>query len=192
MNTFNGSKSLSLENKLLDNLSRSFEVDLPQASDMDTYLDKILPIVRPLSEDLRETKFYLNKGWLEFRDDEKWHDTVLHFFNKDGEYLISNNGNLSGGNWRFMRPSNKFILNNSELFELAFLDEQFFILRKHGDQKRLGKRKYFVLIHEPIGKRLEWRDAMELLFNKYRNNNNWLIIILIIVLLLIGIVFLLS
>ncbi|MCI5080994.1 MAG: hypothetical protein MRY78_04850, partial [Saprospiraceae bacterium] len=67
-----------------------------------------------------------------------------------------------------------------------------FILKKHGEQKRFGKRKYFVMVYEPIGSRLEWRDAMELLFNKYRNNNNWLAIIMVIVLLLIAIVFALS
>lgn len=181
-----------MENKLLDNLSRTFEVDLPNAENMDDFLDQIIPIVRPLSEDLREDEFYLNKSWMEIRDDVRWHDKVLHFFNDGGEYLRSTNGNVDGGNWRYLDHSNKFILNSSELYELAFLDSQFFILKKHGEQKRFGKRKYFVMVYEPIGSRLEWRDAMELLFNKYRNNNNWLAIIMVIVLLLIAIVFALS
>lgn len=176
----------------MDNFSRTFEVDLPSAETMDAYLDQIIPIVRPLSEDLREKEFYLDKGWIEIRDDERWHDKVLHFFHDNGEYLISTNGNIDSGNWRFLDHSNKFILNSSEMFELAFLDSQFFILKKHGDQKRLGRRKYFVMVFEPIGKRIEWRDAMELLFNKYRNNNNWLMIIVVIVLLLMAIVFMLS
>ncbi|HMQ49384.1 MAG TPA: hypothetical protein PKA00_18045 [Saprospiraceae bacterium] len=180
-----------MENKLLDRVSKSLSVELPEQDSLDDYLDEILKAVRPLSEDLREQKFYLNKSWLELRDDEHFHDAVLHFFHEGGEYLHSVNGDVSSGSWRFLDSSNKLMIND-ELFDLAFLDPEFFILSKHGDQQRLKKAKYFVLVFEPIGRKLEWRDAMEKLFNKYRNSNSFYITLAIIILLIIAIVALMS
>jgi hypothetical protein len=184
-----------LENKLKDSFSKSFSVELPYAETLDRYLDQLIPVVRPLGEDLRETKFYLDKAWLELRDDDNFHDAVVHFFNEGEEYLRSVNGNVSGGSWRFMESSNKFLLSygdTTELYDLAFLDSQFFILKKHGDQERIGRRKYFVMIFEPIGKKLEWRNAMELLFNRYRNNSSFYISLVVIIVLIVAIFLVLS
>lgn len=162
---------------------------------MDRYLDQIIPIVRPWSEDLREEGFYTERAWLEIRDDVHFHKAILHFFNEGGEYLRSVDGNVSHGSWRYLERSNKLLIEHSggnELFDLAFLDSQFFILDKHGDQEKLGQRKYTVFIFEPLGKRLEWRDAMELLFNNYRSNNNYYITLGLIILLIIAIIVILS
>ena len=80
----------------------------------------------------------------------------------------------------------------SELFDLAFLDGQFFVLIKHGDQQRFGQRKYFVMAYEAVGKHLEWHDAMLYLFNKYRNNNSFYIMVAVIILLIVAIILVLS
>ena len=184
-----------MENKLLDKLSDSFGVELPVADTLDKYLDEIIGAVRPWGEDLREAQFYLEKAWLEIRDDENFHDTILHFFNDGNEYLRSVDGDVSGGSWRHLEGPNKFLISHGkdeELYDLAFLDGQFFILRKHGNQVRMGQRKYFVMVTEKTGKSLEWRDLMELLFNKYRNNNNFYITIIGIILVIIAIVIVLS
>ena len=184
-----------MENKFLDKLTDSFGVELPIAQSMDDYLDEIIGAVRPWGEDLREEQFYLEKAWLELRDDENFHDTILHFFNDGGEYLKSVDGDVSGGSWRFLHSANKFLLSHGkdeELYDLAFLDGQFFILRKHGNQVRMGQRKYFVMVTERSGKSLEWRDAMELLFNKYRNNNNFYLTIIAIICVIIAIILVLS
>ncbi len=173
---------------MLDRFSQALTVELPVAETMDEYIDSMLSKVRPWSEDLREEQFYLNKPWLEFRDDLTFHEAILHFFNEGGEYIRSIDGNFSMGEWRHMEGSNKLLISiegENELYDLAFLDNQFFILDKHGDQHRLGEDKYFVMLYEPIGKRLEWRDAMELLFNKYRNSNGFYITLGAIVLLII-------
>lgn len=156
---------------------------------MDDYLDQLLPSIRAIGEDLREEHFYLNKAWLEFRDDEKFHDAVLHFFHDGGEYLKSVNGDVSKGNWRYLESSNKLMIEK-ELFDLAYLDPEFFILTKHGDQKRLNRRKYFVMVFEPVGKRLEWREVIEKLYNKFRGSNNFyyflaVMIVLIVILLVV-------
>jgi hypothetical protein len=184
-----------VDNKFLDKVSRSLSVEMPHNENMDEYLDTILKAVRALGEDLREQKFYVNKPWLEFRDDEHFHDAILHFFNEENEYLRSINGDVKEGTWRYLNTSNKLLItmgDESELFDLAFLDPEFFILSKHGDQQRFKKAKYFVMLFEPVGRRLEWRDAMEKLFNKYRNSNSFYITLAVIVLFIVLLVVLLS
>jgi len=61
---------------LFDKVSRSFEVEMPSGRTMDDYLDQILPLIRPWSEDLHEMKF-LHTRWLEVRDDEHFNDTIF-------------------------------------------------------------------------------------------------------------------
>jgi hypothetical protein len=184
-------------NKYLAKVNQSLSEPVPEHTNMDDNLRAILKQVRALSEDLREEKFYLNKPWLEFRDDENFHDAILHFFNEENEYLRSTNGDVEAGEWRYLSSSNKLMISldeeePSELYDLAFLDPEFFILSKHGDNKKLGRPEYLVLLHERVGKNLVWREAMEKLFNKYRNNNSFLITFTLIVLALIALVVLLS
>lgn len=185
-----------MENKFLEKLAQPFNPVIPYAETMDGYLDQLIPIVRPWGEDLYEEKFYVDKPWLEVRDDEHFHHAVLHFFNEGGEYLKSVDGNVNAGSWRYLPGTNKLILEvgmgESELYDLAFLDGQFLVLSKHGDQQRLGQRKYFVMVFEPIARRLEWRDAMMYLFSKYRNNNSFYITIAVIILLIVAIIVALS
>lgn len=183
-----------MESKLLDRLGQSFKVEMPKADTLDGYLDKLLPIVRSWSEDLWEEKFYLQRPWMEKKDDDRFHKTVLHFFNPDGEYLKSTDGDISAGSWRYLRGGNKFLIadegSDGELYDLAFLDGQFFILKKHGDQGRLGNRKYFVLVTESLG-RYEWRDLMEMLFRKSQSNVSFYILIAIGVVIALGMLVLL-
>ena len=184
-----------MENKVVDIIARALNVEMPHSDSMDGYLNQILPVVRPWGEDLREQNFYMEKAWMEMRDDVNFHEAVLHFFNDEGEYLRSIDGDVKKGSWRHLERSNKFLIeldDDVELFDLAFLDDQFFILDKHGDQQRLGKNKFTVFIFEPLAKKLEWRDAMEHLFNKYRNNNSSYVVLTLIVLVIIAIIFILS
>ncbi len=179
----------------MDKIADAFNVQSPEASDMDDYLDILIPMVRQFSEDLREDRFYLDKPWLEIRDDVGFHKAVLHFFHEDGEYLQSIDGDVSSGSWRYLEKSNKLILDidgKTELYDLKFLDDHFFILDKHGDQQKLGKAKYFVMVIEPIGRNLEWREAMEYLFNKYKNTSNFFIIVALVVLVTVAIFMILS
>lgn len=182
-----------LKLKSLDVLGQAFSSEMPHADSLTKYLDMLIPVVKPWGEDLREGVF-LSRGWLEFSDDDNFHDVILHFFNKEGEYLRSVNGNVTAGSWRLMETPNKLLLEHdeNELFDLAFSDKNFFILKKHGDQARLGQPKYFVMVHEPLGRKLEWRDAMELLYNTYRSNNSFYFTLAAIVLVIIAIVLIYS
>ena len=130
----------------------------------------------------------MEKPWLEIRDDENFHEAVLHFFNEEGEYLVSVDGNVYNGTWQIVEKINKVILERPfggamqrELFDLAFMNSDFLILRKHGDQQSKGFSKYFVMGRENIVKNLEWRDTMEYLFNSYRNNSQIITFVIIFI-----------
>ncbi len=193
-----------METKFLDRITNSLNSEPPIANSLDEALDKIIPLIRPWSEDLREQGYYLGRHWIELRDDETFHELVLHIFNEEGEYLKSSDGELTLGRWRFM--VNKLFLGPrvavaddgtdveegaGQVFELAFLDREFFILRRYGNPRKF-ERRYFVLVIEPIARKVEWREAMDYLYNKYRNNNSFYITISVIVLLIVLIVMLLS
>lgn len=178
----------------MDNIEETFEVNLPERQTLDDYLDFVLPQVRQFSEDLREQKFYVSPGgkpWMEVRDDPGFQESVLHFFNEGGEYLISVDGNVSKGRWRLLDGTNKIIIEQggdkggrSELFELAFLNAQFFILMKHGHLQKRGRNRYFFMGFEPIVRGLKWRDCVELIYNQYRSQwgmFQWLVIIFVII-----------
>ncbi len=211
----------------LQNIDQTFELNLPEKQSLDAYLDEMLPSIRHLSEDLRETKFYAVEGgkpWMEIQDDPGFQESVLHFFNEGGEYLKSVDGNVSRGRWRLLDQTNKIIIeqggkgggqsgsqsggrggggqhggkggggspSKSELYELAFLNAQFFILKKHGDQARKGRRKYFFMGYEGTVRGLGWLDCVELLFNEYRNQWTTFNTIVVAAIVIIVIIFFLS
>ncbi|MCS7035318.1 MAG: hypothetical protein RMJ33_00525 [Saprospiraceae bacterium] len=174
-------------------ISRVLSPELPaDLGTMDQHLDFILPKVIPYGEDLREEAFWLGKRWKEVRDDEGFHEAILHIFNPGGEYLLSLDGNVLKGAWKQLGGSNSLILElagKSELFDLRFLNSSFLVLTKHGDQARKGQRKYFFLVHEPDtrdprGGELDWRNLMEKLFNVWRENSigigSWVLLFVVI------------
>jgi hypothetical protein len=180
-------------NNPLDRIEETFEVSMPEAKSpsMDAYLDEILPALFKSSEDLREIQYYVSEGgkpWLEIKDDAGFQESVLHFFNENGEYLQSVDGNITKGHWRLLDGTNKIIIEQgterhpvrSELFELAFLNSNFFILRKHGNQQIKGRHKYFAMGYEPAVRNLKWRDYIELLYNERRRQFGLFHLILII------------
>lgn len=188
---------MAIENKFLDSLARSFSLELPVMDTMDEYLDLIIPLIKPWSEDLYEEEYYLDTRWMEVRDDDSFHESVLHIFRAENEYLNSIDGNIHKGMWRTLERSNTLILEHaaggsivkSELFDLAFMNGNFFILRKHGDQRRKGFKKYFVLGRESYIRGLEWRDVTELLFNQYRNNRRWIFFVVFFIIIIAIVVF---
>ena len=164
---------------LARDISRAFSPELPkELGDMDAHLDFILPKVIPYGEDLREPQYWHDKRWKEIREDEGFHEAILHIFGHNGEYLLSLDGNLMKGSWRQLGAENALIVEmagKAELFDLRFLNNEFMVLTKHGDQARKGLRRYFLLVHEPAargrGGDLDWRNIMEKLFNIWRENS---------------------
>lgn len=169
--------------------------ELPAANSLDEYIDGMIKKLQPWSEDLKEEKFYVNRPWYEIRDDENFHEHILHFFNPGGEYLRSKDGTVSAGKWRYLESTNKLIVHpakgDQELYELAFMDGNFFILKKHGQP---GKRKYFFMIYEPVGRKikLNWTTAIEMLHGQYRDTNNFYLLFGLIIVVIVAIIVVLS
>ena len=177
--------------KIFDDLARAFSDELPpDLGNLDGHVDYILKHVRPYGEDLHEAggKFWLSKRWKEIRDDATFHESILHIFNPEGEYMISVDGNIGKGGWRTLNSDNTLILEfggRSELFDLAFLNPDFMILKKHGDQTRKNLRKYIVFVKEGTAKDIDWRNLMELLYNVYRSDSqryiSWVLFIVVVI-----------
>ena len=168
----------------LDRIGSLLDLNLPAFDNMDAYLNFIIPKVKSWGEDLREEKYYLSKRWKEIRDTDDFVENVLHFFNDGGEYLISVDGNISTGAWRYLETPNCLILEYgkvTEMFDLAFMNDDFFILQKHGDQIAKGHKQHFVMVLEKSVGGNSWRDSMDLLFNIYRGNVQFSVMLLAVI-----------
>jgi hypothetical protein len=178
--------------KFLEAITNTFQTPLPQANDLDKYLEEMLPELEAYGENLDQESLYLEHPWLEFRDDDYFHESILHFFNPNEEYLSSINGEVSFGFWRKMNQGKKLLIENGEgrLYELAFLDANFFILKIHGDNSPIGKSKYLFLVKEEVGKKLDWKDAIELLHRSYKNGSGNLFQIILIILAILTLIIL--
>jgi hypothetical protein len=183
-----------MESRFLDKLTSSFELELPRDLEtLDQFVEYIVPKIQPWSEDLKEEKFYVGKRWKEISSADTFHETVLHMFMPGGEYMLSVDGDITKGLWRYLPETNTFILeyaNKSQLFDLSFLNGDFFILQKHGDQARKGKQKYFVYAEEGMlnKKKLDWRATMEELYNVYRENSKFSLWVMLLLLFVVGFV----
>lgn len=185
------------DNVILSYLTNIFRLDLPYRETMEEYLDYILPKVGGLSKNLNSTEvFTQGKYWLEISDADDAHESILHMFDpseapeetggSSGEstYMYSIDGNMMKGVWARMGGGTILIKGlKYEMYELAFLNSDFFVLKKHGNHK--GPKYLFLASenkisrqyewYDALGRRrdhvkLEWRDIMELLFDSYRYN----------------------
>lgn len=184
-------------NLLLGYFNKIFRIDLPYRDSLDEYIDYILPKIKSLSQNLQQDDlFQEGRYWLEIRDTDEAHETLLHSFSPtespeptpDGgqanTYLYAVDGYISKGSWARMGSKTLFINGlKHEMYDLQFLNINFMILKKHGNHKGA---KYLFLADEnlisqqydwydALGRRrdqvqLEWRDVVELLFDIYRYN----------------------
>ncbi len=179
-----------MESKFFNQFSKDAIVVEDIQDTLDEYLDDVLPQIRQWSEDIYEfeEKGYSSNRWLEIRDDDNALEAVLHLFRDEGEYLLSVDGDIIvRGRWQAIAESNSMIIDKlvngnvaqSEFYDLAFLSNDFFILRKHGDQRRKGNKKYLMFGREDLIRNLEWREVVELLYNNVKGNP-WFIFAMVI------------
>ena len=93
-------------------------------------------------------------------------------------------GNILKGAFRFLAESNTFIsdfLGKTELYDLAFLNDDYFVLSKHGDQARKGQRRYFVMGREGVVSGLTWHEVLDQMFNIYRSSSRFIFFLVIAV-----------
>ncbi len=163
---------------ILGTIFNSVSLDLPKFNTLDEGIDYVVPYVAMYGERLSDTKMYLDKRWLEVRDDVNFQENVLHVFKDGGVYMRILDGDIATGNWELNVGG--FVLKfagKHELFELVFLNDDYFILRKHGDQSAKGQRKYFFVVREGLARRKEWTDLLEILFQIYKGNSNYIAVV---------------
>ncbi len=183
------------ESIILGWFTKIFQLDLPYRESMDEYLDYILPKIRSKSKKLTDTEIYTDgKYWIEINDEDDAHESILRIFapeeapeetgGSSGEstYMYSIDGNMMKGAWARMGGGTILIKGLAfEMYDLVFLNADFFIMKKHGNH---NGRKYLFLAKETkisrqyewfdvLGRRrdqmkLEWRDIMEFLFDIHR------------------------
>lgn len=148
-------------NLLFEFFCRFFTLKLPVYESMDEGLDDILPHIINYGEDFQEVEYYTQKKWFELKE-SGYENEILHIFNPQplpeqssisrstgSDYVKIVNGSVSTGAWAYL-PGNKFALvsPNYELHDMGFMNANFFIITKHGDQVRRGNKKYKVLIQK--------------------------------------------
>ncbi len=191
-------------------LFRPLRSELPDYDNLDGYIDYIIPKIAPYSEDLYEEEYYTEKLWREVSDRDSNLSVVVHILKKKedeghdlfnaasgADYMVSTDGDIIKGNWTRPEGSGSSIItlkiaNKYELYERIFINEDFFILKKHGDKWQEGSRKkYLVLGRESHVKGLEWREVVELLFDVYRYRIQFILTVLAVAI-IVFIVFALS
>ncbi len=171
-------------------------LNLPEFGTVDEYIDHILPKIYYLGEDIKNEEYYVDTPWKEIRQDEQFHEHIVHIFKArehgfdvkaktedDGpDYMRLVNGEGPKGKWTYLDknnillikqaavPSMQQVLNAFESFQLRFLGEDFLILQRYGSSPKPGEGKYIVLGREVRVRTLEWRECMDLLYNVYRYN----------------------
>jgi len=162
--------------KILSDISMNRSKRLvDEYANMDDFLDDIIPSIKHWSEDLEEKEYYTGDyPWREVRDDEDFEDSILYFFKDPNEFLFSINGNVQSGQWRALQ-SNKILIEksvlqhrDSELYNLEFMNGEFMIMEKPGDQRSLGKSKYLVLVREHKVRITDWRSVMSQLSDDHK------------------------
>ncbi|MCH2044692.1 MAG: hypothetical protein MK212_11290 [Saprospiraceae bacterium] len=162
----------------ISNIVNSFNTELPKFDSLDEGIDYVMRYVGQFSEDLNEPEFYMNQRWREVRDDVNFQESVLHIFREGGEYWRILDGDIATGAWRY--DIGGIIIQfagKHELYHRVFLNENFFILKKHGDHASKGHRKYFFVAREGLASRREWIDLLEIMYEIYRGNTNYMFLV---------------
>jgi hypothetical protein len=158
-------------------------LELPRFKALDEGIEYVMSYIGELSDGLEDKILYLDKRWVEVRDDVNFQENVLHVFKDGGTYLRILEGDISAGNWELNIDG--FVIKfagKHELYELVFLNEDFFILKKHGDQASKGQRTHFFLAREKVADGKEWMDLLEVMFTMYKENSNYIAVVIFIIL----------
>lgn len=185
-----------MNDRLLDRIAEPFNVNLPEYPTMEAMIDSLLPVVKKFSEtSLNDTDSPLYRvNWVRMSDQPGYNRISLYNFDSRGEISIANDGEMDVSSYEIVTDKRIIIgaskYRDSFLYELAFLDNDFLILVRHGNRANI-KKPYLFFCSEPLGKRLTWDEALEKLVGKYRDNQMpWLLILIVVLLVAAAIIYL--
>ncbi|TXF84025.1 hypothetical protein FUA23_21350 [Neolewinella aurantiaca] len=181
-----------MEDRLLDKIAQPFNLNLPEHETMEQAIDEFLPAVRGFGfKDLTDENAPLYKvDWVSMTDKPGATEVNLHTFLPSGEIRIARDGSMDGMSFNVL-TSNRIIIGQSVhrdafLYELQFMDEDFLIFKRHGNEANI-KKKYLFYCREAIGTRLVWNEALEKMVDKYRNNQFPWIPVLVVLAIVVGV-----
>ena len=175
---------------LLWNVFRTINPPLPAFKTLDEGIDYLMDYVGIYSEDLSNREMYVGRRWIEVRDNVHFQESLLHIFEDGGTYIRILDGDISSGSWSLGLGGFVYKYGGSnELYELVFLNEDFFILRKHG--KKTGKKDpgYLVFVREGLAQNREWTHLLEHMYELYKGNSNYVTILFILAFLIAVVLF---
>lgn len=167
-----------MEDRLLDKIAEPFNLQLPEYESMEAMIDGVLPAVVKFSEpDLAaEDSPLYTVGWVRMTDRPGATAVELYDFQgyDRGEIRVTRDGAVDGLAYEVTQHGRRIIIGqsimrDSFLYELAFIDADFLILRRHGNAANMQHR-YLFFCREAIGTRLTWDEALERMVDKYRNS----------------------
>ena len=187
---------MTMDDRLLDKLAEPFNLKLAEYTSMHEMIEEVLPAVKRFSEPEladEDSPFY-DTNWVRMTDNQGDNIVQLHTFSRTGEISIANDGAMDALSHKIVGPKRVIIgqslYRDSFLYELAFMDNDFLILKRHGNDQNF-KNKYLFYCVEHIGTRLTWDEALEKLVAKYRNNAMpWWVFVAILLLLVMGVLYL--
>jgi len=140
------------------------------------------------SQSIEDSSFFIGKRWLEVRDDLDFQEAILHLFKEDGKYLRILDGDVIPGTWEkdvkgfFIKIGREY-----EFYEPVFLDDNYFIMRKHGNIIPKGIRPYFMIVIERRAKGREWPELLNMLFEDYQDGRSTPFGLIIMFVIMLGI-----
>ena len=167
-----------MEDRLLDKIAEPFNLQLPEYASLEEMIDGVLPAVAQFSEPdlLAEDGPLYAVDWVKMTDRPGATQVELYTFQDygRGEIRVVTDGAVSGMSYEVEESGKRIVIGQgmgreSFLYELAFLDEDFLILSRHGNAANLQHR-YLFFCREALGTRLTWNEALERLVDKYRNS----------------------
>jgi hypothetical protein len=167
-----------MEDRLLDKIAEPFNLNLPEYATLEEMIDGVLPAVARFGEvDMNDEASPLyTTNWVKMTDRPGATAVELYVFQgyQRGEIRTVTDGVVGAQAYEVEESGRRIIvgqsiMRDSYLYELAFLDEDFLILRRHGNAANMDHR-YLFFCREAIGTRLTWNEALERLVDKYRNS----------------------
>lgn len=184
-----------MQERILDKIAEPFNIELPTGDTMQSMLDEVLPAIRKRSEDLNEEEYYLNRSWIEMSDDVEFNEIWLFRFEEGGQLRSFRDGESEMGSWENL-GENKMTMGSSfastTLYTLAFLDGDFLVLKRYGNLENIDGAKYRMFVREALATKLDWREAIEYLVNKYKSVTTPFIALSLFLILMIILFFVLS
>lgn len=177
-----------MEDRLLDKIAEPFNLHLPEYESLNAMIDGVLPSVARFSE-LKiddDSPLYANE-WVLMSDRIGTLSVIMYRFQgrEHGEIRVVTDGEVSVKAYEVEESGKRIIvgqsiLRDSYLYELSFIDDDFLILRRHGNAANI-RDPYLFFCREAIGTRLTWNEALERLVDKYRNSQFPLLIVGLII-----------